>query len=66
MEHHYLVESVHVQLSDEGCHVGVLVVVGQQCLGKLGLELEQNCAVRQYSLGLGAEMEIKFYCASIL
>ena len=41
MEHNYLVESVHVQLSDEGRHVGVLVVVGQQCLGKLGLELEQ-------------------------
>ena len=36
---HDLVEVVHVQLPDEGGHVGVFVVVGQQGLGELGLVL---------------------------
>ena len=30
-------EAVHVELADEGGHVGVLVVVGQQRTGKLTL-----------------------------
>ena len=33
----HLVEPVHVELSDEGRHVGVFVVVGQQRLGELCL-----------------------------
>ena len=36
---HDLVEVVHVQLADEGGHVGVFVVVRQQGLGELGLIL---------------------------
>ena len=66
MEHHYLVESVHVQLSDEGRHVGVLVVVGQQCLGKLGLELEQSVLLDNIVWDLERKWRLKFYCASIL
>ena len=31
------VEAVHVELSDEGGHVGMFVVVGQQAAGKLRL-----------------------------
>ena len=33
----HLVEPVHIELPDEGRHVGVFVVVGQQRLGKLRL-----------------------------
>ena len=36
---HNLVETIHVELSDEGGHVGVLVVVRQQGAGKLWLIL---------------------------
>ena len=32
---HDLVKAVHVELPDEGGHVGVLVVVGEQGPGKL-------------------------------
>ena len=30
-------EAVHVELPDEGGHVGMFVVVGQETAGKLGL-----------------------------
>ena len=38
----HLVKSVHVQLSNEGGHVRVLVVVGQQRLGEFGLKQNKN------------------------
>ena len=37
---HDLVEVVHVELAYKGGHVGVLVVVGQQGAGELGLVLD--------------------------
>ena len=37
MEGDDFMEAVHVELPDEGGHVGVFVVVGQQTGGELGL-----------------------------
>ena len=37
MEGNDFVEAVHVELSDEGGHVGMFVVVGQEAAGKLRL-----------------------------
>ena len=37
---HDLVEAVHVELPDEGGHVGVLVVVRQHGLGEFALVLD--------------------------
>ena len=37
MEGNDFVEAVHVELPDEGGHVGMFVVVGQQAAGKLRL-----------------------------
>ncbi len=38
----YLVEVVHVELPDEGAHVGVLVVVGELGLGEGGLVVDDE------------------------
>ena len=35
MEGQNLVKTIHIELSDERCHVGVFVIVGKQRAGKL-------------------------------
>ena len=37
MQGNNFVETIHIELSDEGGHVGVFVVVGQDCAGELRL-----------------------------
>ena len=44
MERNDLMKAVHVELPDEGCHVGVFVVVGQEGAGELGLVTDSEGA----------------------
>ena len=42
LDAHHFVESVHVELADEGCHVRVFVVVRQHRLRELGLVFDDE------------------------
>ena len=37
MECDDFMKAIHVELSDEGGHIGMFVIVGQEAAGKLGL-----------------------------